>query len=94
MDDVGRLWVAASHNHEVVGLNATGRPIARLGESQGVRGDGTPDGLLSPAGLVILGDDLYVPNLAQPRTAAGGDEAEEFVTQWNVVRIKLPKLSR
>ncbi len=89
-DGKGRLWVAANQNDEVVAVNPSGRVIARLGAFQGIEKDGSPDGLLFPASLVILGDDLYVTNLALPLTGTAGDETEEKVTRWTVSRIKLP----
>jgi hypothetical protein len=91
MDRDGRLWVAANQNDEIVALNANGRPILRVGEFEGIRRDGTPEGLLFPASMVILGDEMFVTNLALPLTPAVGDEPEEDVKRWNVVRIKLPR---
>ena len=90
-DSRGRLWVAANQNDEVVALNANGRVVARLGEFQGINKDGTPDGLLFPASLVIVGDEMFVTNLALPLTPTViGDEPEEEVTRYTVSRIKLP----
>jgi hypothetical protein len=85
------LWVAANQNDEVVALNAAGRVVARLGGFDGIRRNGTPEGLLFPASLVIFGDELFVTNLALPLTPALGDEPEEDVTRYAVSRIKLPK---
>jgi DNA-binding beta-propeller fold protein YncE len=90
-DDDGRLWVAANQADEVVALNAKGRVVARLGGFEGIRRDGTPDGLLFPASMVIVGEHMYVTNLALPLTPAVGDEPEEDVKAWTVSRIKLPK---
>lgn len=90
-DRHGRLWVAANQNDEVVALNHAGRVIARLGQFEGIRRNGTPEGLLFPASLAILGDELFVTNLALPLTPAVGDEPEEDVTRYTVSRIKLPK---
>jgi sugar lactone lactonase YvrE len=90
-DRHGRLWVAANQNDEVVALNAAGRVVARLGGFDGIRRNGTPEGLLFPASLVIFGDELFVTNLALPLTPALGDEPEEDVTRYTVSRIKLPK---
>jgi sugar lactone lactonase YvrE len=87
MDLRGRLWVAADQNDEVLALNANGRPVVRAGEFEGLRKDGTPEGLLFPANVVILGDDMFVSNAAQALTPAVGDEPEEDVTRWNVVRM-------
>jgi sugar lactone lactonase YvrE len=89
-DSRGRLWVAANQNDEVVALNANGRVIARLGEFEGIRNDGSPRGLLFPASLVIVDDVLFVTNLALPLTPAVGDEPEEDVTRYTVSRIRLP----
>jgi len=90
-DSRGRLWVAANQNDEVVALNEKGRVIARLGEFEGIRHDGSPDGLLFPASIVIVGDDMFVTNLALPLTGMVGDEPEEDVTRWTVSRIKVPR---
>jgi DNA-binding beta-propeller fold protein YncE len=90
-DARGRLWVAANQNDEVVALNEKGRVIARLGEFEGIRRDGSPDGLLFPASLVIVGDDMFVTNLALVLTPIAGDEPEEDVTRWTVSRIKVPR---
>lgn len=89
-DKEGLLWIAANQADEVVALNESGRIVARLGEFRGVRRNGTPDGLLFPASLVIVGNDIFVTNLALPLTGTAGDEAEEAVTRWTVSRMKLP----
>ena len=88
-DASGRLWVAANQADEVVALNEQGRVIARLGEFQGIRNDGTPNGLLFPASLVIVGNEMFVTNLALPLTGSAG-EWEADVTRWTVSRIKVP----
>jgi sugar lactone lactonase YvrE len=90
-DDQGRLWVAANQADEVVALNDNGRIVAKLGEFRGIRSDGTPDGLLFPASPVIVGDEIFVTNLAIALTPAVGDEPEEDVTRWTVSRMKLPQ---
>ncbi|HTO47424.1 MAG TPA: hypothetical protein VML91_07275 [Burkholderiales bacterium] len=87
----GILWVAANQGDEIVGLNGNGRVVARLGDFNGIRADGTPDGLLFPASMVIVGDDMFVTNLALPLTSATGDEPEEDVTRWTISRIRLPQ---
>ena len=91
-DRLGRLWVAANQNDEVVALNANGRVVARLGSFDGIGGDGAPRGLLFPASPVIVGDEMFITNLAIALTPAQGDEPEEDVTRWTVSRIKLPGL--
>ena len=89
-DRLGRLWVAANQNDEVVALDANGRPIMRLGKFEGIGHDGAPQGLLFPASPVIVGDAMFVTNLAIALTPMVGDEPEEDVTRWTVSRIKLP----
>jgi DNA-binding beta-propeller fold protein YncE len=91
-DRRGRLWVCANQNDEVVALNTNGRVVERLGSFGGIRRDGSPRGLLFPASPVIVGDDMFVTNLAIPLTGAVGDEPEEDVTRWTVSRIELPGL--
>lgn len=89
-DKRGRLWVAANQADEVVALNASGRVVAKLGDFKGILSDGSPDGLLFPASLVIVGDDIFVTNLALPLTGTVGDEPEEDVTRYTVSRMKVP----
>lgn len=89
-DRRGRLWVAANQADEVVGLNASGRVIARLGDFQGIREEGTPRGLLFPASLVIEDEDLFVTNLALPLNGVADDEPEEDVIRYTISRIRLP----
>ena len=89
-DDSGRLWVAANQGDQMVALSETGRVIAKLGEFQGINRDGTPNGLLFPASPVIVGDWMYVTNLALP-LVGDGSEWESDVTRWTIARIKLPK---
>ena len=84
----GRLWVAANQADEIVVLSTTGRVLAKLGDFLGIRGDGSPRGLLFPASLVIVDGWIYVTNLAIPLT--GGDEPEADVTKWTISRIRIP----
>jgi DNA-binding beta-propeller fold protein YncE len=88
-DKRGRLWVAANQADEVVALNATGRVVAKLGDFLGVR-NGAPRGLLFPASLVIVDDEIFITNLALPLNATAGDEPEEDVTRYTISRIRLP----
>jgi len=93
-DRLGRLWVCANQNDEVVALNAKGRVIIRLGRFEGIGRNGAPKGLLFPASPVIVGDEMFVTNLAIALTDPPmvGDEPEEDVKLWTVSRIKLPGL--
>jgi DNA-binding beta-propeller fold protein YncE len=87
----GRLVVAANQGDDVVVLNESGRVIAKLGDFRGIRNDGSPRGLLFPASLVILDEEIFVTNLALPLTTKTGDEPEEEVTTYTVSRIRIPK---
>jgi DNA-binding beta-propeller fold protein YncE len=87
-DRKSRLWAAANQSDELVALNGNGRVIKRIGSFEGIR-HGTPNGLLFPASMVIVDDNMYVTNLALPLTDAVGDEPEEDVTHWTVSRIRL-----
>jgi len=89
-DRSGLLWVCTNQADEVVALNANGRIVAKLGEFRGINSDGTPDGLLFPASPVIVGDQVFVTNLAIALTDAKGDEPEEDVTRWTISRMRLP----
>jgi DNA-binding beta-propeller fold protein YncE len=89
-DDAGHLWVAANQADQLVALNEKGRVVARVGEFDGIRRDGTPRGLLFPASMVIVGGHMYVTNLALPLTPAVGDEPEEDVTRWTIARVRAP----
>jgi DNA-binding beta-propeller fold protein YncE len=91
-DRLGRLWVAANQNDEVVALNGNGRVVVRLGSFDGIGRDGAPKGLLFPASPVIVGDEMFITNLAIALTPAVGDEPEEDVKLWTISRIKLPGL--
>jgi DNA-binding beta-propeller fold protein YncE len=90
-DRHGRLWVAANQADEVVALNEDGKVVAKLGEFRGIRGNGTPIGLLFPASLVIVDDEIFVTNLALPLNGIAGDEPEEDVTRWTISRLKMPR---
>lgn len=87
----GLLWVCANQADEVVALNDKGRVVAKLGEFRGIRRNGTPDGLLFPASPVIVGDEIFVTNLAVALTGALGDEPEEDVTRYTISRMRLPQ---
>lgn len=85
----GLLWVAANQADVVFGVDEQGLIRVRAGEFLGVGADGTPRGLLFPASTAVSGPWMVVTNLALPLTPATGDEWEERVTRWNLVRFKL-----
>ncbi len=87
-DRAGNLWVAPNQADQIVALNENGRVIAQLGAFLGIRRDGSPRGLLFPASLVIVGDDIFVTNLALP--LPGATEPESDVTTYTISRIEIP----
>jgi DNA-binding beta-propeller fold protein YncE len=87
----GKMIAAANQEDVVSILNENGRIIAKLGAFLGIRGDGSPRGLLFPASLVIVDDKIFVTNLALPLTPTGGDEPEEDVTRYTVSQIDIRK---
>ena len=89
-DERGALWVAANQADELVALNEDGLVVAKRGDFEGIRSNGSPDGLLFPASIVILGDDIFVTNLALPLTPTANDEPEEKVLRYTISRIRIP----
>ena len=88
----GKFIVVAENQSDVLSiLNENGRVIAKLGAFLGIRGDGSPRGLLFPASIVIVDDTIFVTNLALPLTTTEGDEPEEDVKLYTVSRIDIPK---
>lgn len=90
----GLLWIASNQADVVLGLDEKGRTLVRAGEFKGIGSDGAPRGLLFPATTAVQGDWMVVTNLALPLTAAEGDEWEEQVTRWNLVRFRIPRAMR
>ena len=86
----GLLWVAANQADAIYGIDERGLIQVRAGEFVGINADGTPRGLLFPAGTAVSGKWMVVANLALPLTPVDGDEWEERVTRWNLVRFRLP----
>jgi DNA-binding beta-propeller fold protein YncE len=85
----GLLWAAANQGDELVALEGRGRAVLKVGDFGGLDRDGTPRGFLFPASLVTLDGFMYVTNLALPLTPAVGDEPEEDVRHWNVMRLRV-----
>jgi sugar lactone lactonase YvrE len=81
IDAHDRLWIAANQADEIVVLDPTGKVVAKLGDFGGaIDDDGAPVGLLFPASLRFLGDDLLVTNLALDLRLFGLPEAVD--SQW------------
>jgi DNA-binding beta-propeller fold protein YncE len=87
----GRLWVAANQADVVLALDENGRTVLRAGDFLGISADGRPRGLLFPASTAVSGSWMVVTNLALPFTPAVGDEWEEQVRRWTLVRFRIPR---
>ena len=90
-DSDGTLWVAANQGDQIVALSDKGRPLAKVGHFRGLRSDGSPAGLLFPASMAMFDGVMYITNLALPLTDAVGDEPEEDVRRWNIVRMRVTR---
>lgn len=86
----GLLWVAANQVDAIFGIDERGLIQVRAGEFIGINADGSPRGLLFPSGTAVSGKWMVVANLSLPLTPVEGDEWEERVTRWNLVRFRLP----
>jgi sugar lactone lactonase YvrE len=86
--DSGTLWVCANQADMVLGLDSSGMQRVKIGFYEGIQRDGSPRSLLFPASTVIVGQYMYITNLALPLTG-GTDEPERLVTRWNIARVKV-----
>jgi sugar lactone lactonase YvrE len=86
--DGGLLWVANNQSDQVVALDEEGRVVVIAGDFRGLTREGAPRGLLFPASLALARGHIYVVNLALALTPMAGDEPEEDVRRWNVMRFK------
>ena len=89
----GLLWLLANQVDQLLGLDEQGLIRIRAGGFRGLSASGAPLGLLFPASSVVQGDWMVISNLALPLTPAEGDEWEEQVRTWNLVRLRLPRSS-
>ncbi len=101
-DHSGRLWVCANQADELVVLKEietvangvpvkVGRVLFKVGDFEGLVGHSgvqRPKGFLFPASLVIVGHKVFVTNLALGLTPGEGDEPEENVDLFTVVKVE------
>jgi len=102
-DASDRLWVCANQGDELVVLEEidtttadglpvkVGRVIFKVGDFEGIVGSPgarQAKGFLFPASPVIVGHKVYVTNLALALTSAVGDEPEEGVDLFTVVKVE------
>ncbi|MBT8767078.1 SMP-30/gluconolactonase/LRE family protein [Metapseudomonas boanensis] len=85
------LWLLANQIDQLLGLDERGLIRIRAGSFQGIASNGAPRGLLFPASSVVQGEWMVVSNLALPLTPVEGDEWEERVSTWNLMRVRLPQ---
>jgi sugar lactone lactonase YvrE len=93
VDEQDRLWVVENRNDDVVVFDATGRAIAKFGDFDGLDQRGTTRGLLFPAEMLKIGDDLYVGNLvvdvrALKRPQSPISQYAAQVKHYTIVRMK------
>lgn len=74
IDERDNIWIAANQSDEIVVIDPTGRPLAKLGDFGGIRRDGSARGLLFPASLVRSFGFLYITNLSLDLRAVGGPQ--------------------
>lgn len=74
IDRHDNIWVAANQSDEIVVIDPTGRPLAKLGDFDGIRHDGSPRGLLFPASLVRSFGSIYITNLSLDLRSIGGPQ--------------------
>jgi hypothetical protein len=101
-DHSGRLWVCANQADELVVLKEidteaggvhvkVGKVLFKVGDFEGIvgrPGAQRPKGFLFPASLVIVGHKVFVTNLALGLTPGEGDEPEERVDLFTVVKVE------
>jgi sugar lactone lactonase YvrE len=95
LDRNDNIWVAANQSDEIVVIDPTGKVIAKLGDFDGIRKDGTPRGLFFPASPDFSkdGKNLFVTNLALDLRLAGGPQTlqsqwADQVKRYTISRIK------
>ena len=95
LDRSDNIWVAANQSDEIVVIDPTGKVIAKLGDFDGIKKDGTPRGLLFPATPAFSkdGKDLLVTNLALDIRLVGAPQTlqsqwADQVKRYTISRIK------
>lgn len=101
IDADDNLWVDANQEDEIVVIDPNGKVIAKLGDFDGISGNGTPRGLLFPASLAFSldGKFVYTSNFALHLPFAGAQVAIDSgwtleVKHFTVSRLraKIPPL--
>lgn len=92
IDSRDNIWIAANQSDEIVVIDPSGRPLAKLGDFDGVRRDGSVRGLLFPASPVRFHGSIFVTNLALDLRAVGGPQTlnsqpSAQVTTYTIARL-------
>ena len=92
VDKDDNIWAAANQSDEIVVIDPTGRPLAKLGDFDGVRNDGSPRGLLFPASLVRSFGFIFITNLSLDLRAVGGPQTLNSQPSANVKVYTIARL--
>lgn len=84
-DEQGILWVASGQNDRVVGINRSGRVIAKIGGFEGFSRGGAPEGLLQPSGIGVFAGRLFVGNESSRGLRPDPDLIPE--SEWDKLRL-------
>jgi sugar lactone lactonase YvrE len=95
IDRSDNIWVAANQSDEIVVIDPTGKMIAKLGDFDGIKKDGSPRGLFFPASPDFSkdGKNLFVTNLALDLRLANGPQTlqsqwADQLTRYTISRIR------
>jgi sugar lactone lactonase YvrE len=94
LDHNDNIWVCANQSDEIVVIDPTGKPLAKLGDFHGIDKVGQPHGLFFPASPAFSkdGDTLYVTNLALDLRYAGGPQTLQSQYADQVKRYTISKM--
>jgi sugar lactone lactonase YvrE len=94
VDKHDNLWVCANQEDEMVVVDPKGKVIAKLGDFNGINGDGEVRGLLFPASpaFSLDGKTLYVSNLTLFLPYAGAQPAIDSAWTLKVKRYTVAKM--
>ncbi|HZX65478.1 MAG TPA: SMP-30/gluconolactonase/LRE family protein [Myxococcales bacterium] len=94
IDENDNIWVCANQSDEIVVIDTTGKVIAKLGDFDGIKPNGAPDGLLFPASLVFAGNFLLVTNTSLNLELATGNRTIDSAWTAQVRTHTLARLPR
>jgi sugar lactone lactonase YvrE len=94
IDKQDNFWVCANQEDDIIVLDKTGKVIAKLGDFDGIGGQGLVRGLLFPASLAfgLDGKTLYVSNLTLFLPFAGAQAAVDSPWTLEVKNYTVAKL--